>query len=115
MERLSDFFGKLNEEEKAKWDNFNIFKHGFKQPVPSSTRNGLEIGTLEHIILSSDKNHRFHSRRLVHRLRENQNFRYEEVYLKEYDNEVDSDLFNLSYVYSRMRSRMEQEINTPEE
>jgi hypothetical protein len=58
------------------------------------------------MIISSDNQHRVQSRKLVHRLRENEAFRYEEVYLKEYENEAETDLFNLSYLYNKIRTRM---------
>jgi hypothetical protein len=89
--KLKDFFGDVasgKDEDEGKdgsrlnWDNFNIFKHQFKQPSITSPSSTRQIGTLEHIIISSDQQHRVQSRKLIHRLRDNQGFRYEEVYLK---------------------------------
>lgn len=36
------------------------------------------------------------------------------MYLKEYDNEAETDLFNLSYLYNKIRTRMEDELNDPD-
>jgi hypothetical protein len=37
------------------------------------------------------------------------------VYLKEYEDAYQADLFNFSYLYSHIRQRLEIEINTPRE
>jgi len=55
------------------------------------------------------------SRRLIKRLRENHSFKFNEVYLKEYENAYEADLFNLSYLYSNIRQRLERDITTPQE
>ena len=63
------------------------------------------------MIISSESGHRLHSRRVVKRLRENHLFKYEEVYLKEYDDSYEADLYNFSYLYSKVRARLEKEVH----
>lgn len=43
---------------------------------------------------------------MVHRLRQNKNLRYSEVFLKEFMLEEDEELFNLAYIWGRMKDRL---------
>ena len=55
--KVWDFFG--NVKESKGWEAFNIYKHKFKQPtITEEAQSARTIGTLENIIISSDKNHR---------------------------------------------------------
>jgi hypothetical protein len=66
---------------------------------------------LENIIISSDPLHRLHSRKLIKRLRENDLLRYDTVFLKEYEDPYSTDLHNLSFLYAKIRDRLERELN----
>lgn len=43
---------------------------------------------------------------MIYRLRQNRNFKYEEVYLKEFLVEENEELFNLAYIWGKMRERL---------
>lgn len=67
---------------------FNVFNYKFRETTKHNQKilnNERTLSHIENVIISSDEKHRYHSRKLIKRLRENANFRFDEVYLKEYD------------------------------
>lgn len=52
-----------------------------------------------------------HSRKLVKRLRENPLLQYDSVFLKEYEDGYSTDLHNLSFLYAKIRERLERELH----
>jgi hypothetical protein len=46
---------------------------------------------------------------MIYHLRRNPNFKYDEVFLKEFLQGEDEELFNLSYIYGKMKERLELE------
>ena len=65
------------------------------------------IGFLQNIMVSSEKDYREESRKLVYRLRLNKKRQYRSVYLKEHEKSEEVDIHNFAFLYYNIRNRAE--------
>ena len=66
----------------------------------------MSISILQNILLSTSPNQRIDSRKFIYRLRQNTRQKYPTVYLKEHDEMYQTDLYNLAFIYFKIRNNL---------